>query len=441
MASHSTVSIWQRLRFAGKLTLTVFVLLLMTGTQSVRALDSGQSNIFGKGILYFNNTYCSSDGSTSDSTAAISLVGKDNVEKTMNFLTGKGLTKNQAAGIVGNLMQESGLNPKSVQYGGGPGRGIAQWSVNERWQTVVKLADQQGVSPFTLPVQLQVLWQEATGGEGKGYPTSGGIGYSEIVAAGLLQKSALDSVKSTDDIAKTTAYWEYKFERAGKPEMSNRIGYAKGALAVVGGGDTSTTNTSTTSTTDNGDGTTTQCESTTTSIDCGTNSTSQAASSDAAGGSTRSKVVCIVEHELALWNSKNMKAGHDFFKYSQNADELWCADFMSWAYNQAGYPLANPWRVPAVVTIQAIGEKGGKFQYHDAGSYSPKPGDMIIHLNGQSHVNMVDKVVNGKMTEIGGDQHGSGGADGNIVSSYTISGSKDNIFTSDGITGYVSPTQ
>lgn len=43
-----------------------------------------------------------------------------------NFLVSKGLTEIQAAGVVGNLMQESSVRPTAVEYGGGPGRGIAQ---------------------------------------------------------------------------------------------------------------------------------------------------------------------------------------------------------------------------------------------------------------------------------------------------------------------------
>ena len=40
-----------------------------------------------------------------------------------DFFVAKGLANFQSAGIVGNLDQESGVNPGSVQYGGGPGRG------------------------------------------------------------------------------------------------------------------------------------------------------------------------------------------------------------------------------------------------------------------------------------------------------------------------------
>src|SRR5262245_52374876 len=52
-----------------------------------------------------------------------------------NYFKSKGLTDEQAAGIVGNLDHEGGMNPEQHQIGGGPGRGIGQWSKGERWDT------------------------------------------------------------------------------------------------------------------------------------------------------------------------------------------------------------------------------------------------------------------------------------------------------------------
>src|SRR5947207_15769963 len=50
-----------------------------------------------------------------------------------DYFVGKGLKPFQAAGIVGNLDQESGDDPTAVQPGG-PGRGLAQWSAGGgRW--------------------------------------------------------------------------------------------------------------------------------------------------------------------------------------------------------------------------------------------------------------------------------------------------------------------
>ncbi|MGI8848468.1 MAG: phage tail tip lysozyme [Candidatus Dormibacteria bacterium] len=45
--------------------------------------------------------------------------------------TTQGTEQVQAAGIVGNSPAESGVNRASQEHGGGPGRGIAQWSVDD----------------------------------------------------------------------------------------------------------------------------------------------------------------------------------------------------------------------------------------------------------------------------------------------------------------------
>lgn len=62
---------------------------------------------------------------------------KENVIKAMNYFIAKGFSKEQAAGIVGNFLRESGMNPTKINevekekgYKG-YGRGIAQWS-NDR---------------------------------------------------------------------------------------------------------------------------------------------------------------------------------------------------------------------------------------------------------------------------------------------------------------------
>lgn len=62
---------------------------------------------------------------------------KENVIKAMNYFITKGFSKEQAAGIVGNFLRESGMNPTKINevekekgYKG-YGRGIAQWS-NDR---------------------------------------------------------------------------------------------------------------------------------------------------------------------------------------------------------------------------------------------------------------------------------------------------------------------
>jgi len=71
------------------------------------------------------------DADTSTTESALSA----NEQTAFTFFVNKGLTNIQSAGVIGNLMQESSMDPGAVEFGGGPGRGIAQWSVGGRWDT------------------------------------------------------------------------------------------------------------------------------------------------------------------------------------------------------------------------------------------------------------------------------------------------------------------
>jgi len=155
-------------------------------------------------------------------------------------------------------------------------------------------------------------------------------------------------------------------------------------------------------------------------------------------GTVRSKVVQLVQKELALWESGGLKPGTDFKKYTGGAQGNWCAWFVSWVYNQAGYPLdSSPeGRVPAVVTVKSIGEKGDKFKFHAVPGYTPKPGDIAVYLGGGiSHVNLVVGVKGKIVTVIGGNQGGGGsGFTASKVTQYDLSSPN-----AGGAVGYVSP--
>ena len=154
------------------------------------------------------------DGST-DSTEQAATTAFANDKPAFDFFVGKGLTNFQAAGIVGNLDQESGVDPTIAQYGGGPGRGIAQWSVGGRWDTgtdsVAHYANQQGQSIYSLNLQLEFIWWELT---------NVGYGYSQLTA-------------STDVTAATLAFMD-KYEICGTCASSQRIAYANDVLNAYG---------------------------------------------------------------------------------------------------------------------------------------------------------------------------------------------------------------
>jgi hypothetical protein len=104
----------------------------------------------------------SDDGAASEGDSALS--SSSNAHAAFTFFLGKGLTPVQSAGVVGNLMQESNVDPASRQPGG-LGRGIAQWSVGDRWDhrsgdNLAWFARTHGGTSMALHTQLEFLWYE-----------------------------------------------------------------------------------------------------------------------------------------------------------------------------------------------------------------------------------------------------------------------------------------
>ncbi len=133
------------------------------------------------------------------------------------FFVGKGLTNFQAAGIVGNLDQESGASPTAVQPGG-PGRGLAQWSTGGRWDSdkgdnlAAWAASHGGPSVWSLSAQLDFIWFELT--------TFSGYG--------------LGALKATTNVTDATVVFQNKFEGCGTCIETQRVKYAKDVLAAYG---------------------------------------------------------------------------------------------------------------------------------------------------------------------------------------------------------------
>lgn len=79
------------------------------------------------------------------------------------MLKAEGFTEESIAGILGNLQQESGVDPTAVQ-GGGPGRGLAQWSMGGRWdngpQSLISFASSQGLDPWDARTQVRFMVYE-----------------------------------------------------------------------------------------------------------------------------------------------------------------------------------------------------------------------------------------------------------------------------------------
>jgi hypothetical protein len=157
---------------------------------------------------------CSGAGDVGTSEAELSSPKKS----AYNFFIGKGLKDYQAAAIIGNLMQESSVDPTAVEYGGGPGRGIAQWSVGGRWDhssgdNLVAFAAKHGLSRWSLQAQLEFIWYELT---------TFGYGFGAL--------------KNSSNVVEATIIFQDDFEICGTCVQSTRIAYAEQVLSEYGKG-------------------------------------------------------------------------------------------------------------------------------------------------------------------------------------------------------------
>ncbi|MGF7018776.1 hypothetical protein M2145_002551 [Lachnospiraceae bacterium PF1-21] len=160
--------------------------------------------------------YCTPNYPVSESD----FTGDTNAEIAWNFLISKGCSPETAAGIMGNLQQESGINPKSEQHGGGPGRGICQWTYGSgRFKALEAKAASMGKNWYDIEPQLEHLWDELSG--------------SESTCKHIMQEQfgGFENFKRSNDIRWATNAFEKAFERAGIPNMENRYRFAESFYA------------------------------------------------------------------------------------------------------------------------------------------------------------------------------------------------------------------
>ena len=342
------------------------------------------------------------------------LSGNDNQEKIYNFLISKGLTPNQAAGIMGNLQAESGFEPRLVEYGwknsrgeisragqpssldddippnqnsaGQPGFGLVQWTSPGRKDGLRKRSQEQNKKPSDILLQLEYFYYELF--ESDGYKKWG------------------DQIKSQDSLENTAEIMLRRYEiPADIPgQLPKRIGFAQNILQKFGG---------------------------TTPVAGSVQVDSDCLSQGSQSGGT---IIQIAEREF-LAGANYQNGGYK--KYSDGADEPWCADFVSWVLKEAGTPftggVSGGWRIPGVDSVQAYFQQNNSYNAARSG-YVPKPGDIVINNEGVEpyprHVNIVVSVEGKKITTIGGNESGQikkadhNDYDANYISGYGTPGVK-----------------
>lgn len=203
---------------SGRRLISIFLCLvasftiIASSTQSASALSDYLRTIFKQNnILFWNPDEKTSYGCTYGDIASdvedTVIQGNDNASTAVGFLMQNGYTKTAAVAIVGNLMVESGVNPRKLQGGAivesdfvaykdgsktfSGGFGLAQWTSGGRVKNLQAYADSKNLNVATLSAQLGFLLQELTGS------------YKSSVAPNVLNNLGLD-----DAVFRVRRYYE-----------------------------------------------------------------------------------------------------------------------------------------------------------------------------------------------------------------------------------------
>ena len=320
------------------------------------------------------------------------LTGKTNEEKIWNYLVGKGLSAEGAAGLMGNLYAESGLNPQNLQntyekklgytdatytaavdsgkyqtfVHDSAGYGLAQWTYWSRKEGLLAFAQAAGKSIGDLETQLGYLFKELS----ESY------------------KTVLSTLKTASDVKTASNSVLLNFERPADQSaavQNKRAGYGQSYYEKYAGKAAQP---------GNGGNTMTEQE-------------------------LRQKVVSIAQSYLGcneadgshkkiidLYNSHKPLARGYAVKYT----DAWCSTFASAVAIAAGLTDIIPTECGCEKHIQLF-KNLGSWQENDA--YVPSPGDYIFYdwddtgsgdcTGSADHVGIVEKVSGKTITAIEGN--------------------------------------
>lgn len=164
---------------------------------------------------YLYTPFYDPDSGENSGSCTATLAGNNNIEKVWNFFTGKGYTPEQAAGILGNMQAESGVEPMRSQsktaeekissaevatgsWPGGPAWGIVQWDPPSKMINPSRDSGATFEQIDTVEHQVQFLWEQLEG---------------EGVGASANEKAAGDHLKQQTTVDGAARSFMTKFER------------------------------------------------------------------------------------------------------------------------------------------------------------------------------------------------------------------------------------
>ncbi|MCP9356713.1 C40 family peptidase [Liquorilactobacillus satsumensis] len=179
-----------KLKLVGILTIPIFLLVILIVIVFMIFGGNEKSNVMDLDCA--NNLEISGNQVSKDT--------EKNAQIIWNYLINQGWAKAAVAGVLGNLQQESNINPTSTNSSSGA-HGIAQW-LGERLSNEKSFATEHSKDPDSIQAQVMFLYEEANGTE----------------------KSNLgDYAKNSTNPSIAAVQWELRFERAGKNEANNIV--------------------------------------------------------------------------------------------------------------------------------------------------------------------------------------------------------------------------
>ena len=161
--------------------LPLFFLTILTLNLSLNlktfALTTAERRRYAENNIIFYSPENEETAATDPSTCLVDL--GDSAATILNYLINKGYTKNASAGIVGNLMAESGLKTNVLEGGKtvdsnyvlynlatntsnypNKGFGLGQWTTDSRQKALQIFANENGLAVTSLEAQLGYLTRE-----------------------------------------------------------------------------------------------------------------------------------------------------------------------------------------------------------------------------------------------------------------------------------------
>ena len=139
---------------------------------------------------------------------------ENNATEFYGYFNSKGFTIESVAGMLGNLQQESNINPGMKQTASASsGWGLIQWTPSSN---LTDYATAHGSDWATGEIQTQLMWDEIINGYGRQWIPKPSLGYGYTGA----------EFSQLTDVAEACKAYLYERERAGVEALDKRLTYA-----------------------------------------------------------------------------------------------------------------------------------------------------------------------------------------------------------------------